>query len=122
MLNPVWKLQQFKTHTKLKLYKSCILSTLLYVWERWRMTEKDISNLSPFHTKNLRKIVRIFWPQKNSNRDLLDKCQQERIEITIARRRWRWIGHIFRKDQGSILRVAVEWLQLQSELIAAMNT
>ena len=28
---------------------------------------------------------------------------------TIARRRWRWIGHILRKDQGSIPRVAVEW-------------
>ena len=28
MLNPVWKSQQYKTHTKLKLYKSCVLSTL----------------------------------------------------------------------------------------------
>ena len=31
------------------------------------------------------------------------------IEITIARTRWRWIGNILRKDQGSIPRVAVEW-------------
>ena len=27
----------------------------------------------------------------------------------MACRRWRWIGHILRKDQGSIPRVAVEW-------------
>ena len=46
--------------------------------------------------------------KKNFNQDLLDQCQQESIEIKIARRRWRWIGHISRKDQGSILRVAVE--------------
>ena len=70
---------------------------------------KDISKLSSFHTKNLRKIVRIFWPQIISNQDLFDEYQQESIETTIARRRWRWIGHILRKDQGSIPRVAVEW-------------
>ena len=52
-----------------------------------------------FHTKNLRKIVRIFWPQIISNQDLFGECQQESIETTIARRRWRWIGHILRKDQ-----------------------
>ena len=109
MLSPVWKSQQYKTHTKLKLYKSCVLSTLLYGSECWRITEKDISKLSSFHTKNLRKIVRIFWPQIISNQDLFDECQQESIETTIARRRWRWIGHILRKDQGSIPRVAVEW-------------
>ena len=45
----------------------------------------------------------------NFNKDLFDECQQESIETTIARRRWRWIGYILRKDQGSISRVAVEW-------------
>ena len=107
MLSPVWKSQQYKTHTKLKLYKSCVLSTLLYESGCWRVTEMDLSRLSSFHTKNLRKIVRIFWPQIISNQDLLDECQQESIEITIARRRW--IGHILRKNQGYIPRVAVEW-------------
>ena len=109
MLSPVWKSQQYKTHTKLKLYKSCVLSTLLYGSKCWRMTEKDISKLSSFHIKNLRKIVRIFWPQIISNQDLFDECQQESIETTIAHRRWRWIGHVLHNDQGSIPRVAVEW-------------
>ena len=72
------------------------------------MTEKDISKLSSFHTKNLRKNVRIFWPQIVSNQDLYNELQ-ESIATTIARKRWRWIGHILRKDQGSIPKVAVEW-------------
>ena len=70
ILSPVWKSQQYKTHTKLKLYKSCVLSTLSYGSESWRMTEKDTLKLSSFHTKNLRRIVRIFWPQTISNQDL----------------------------------------------------
>ena len=38
MLSPVWKSQQYKTHTKLKLYKSCVVSIVLYGSECWRMT------------------------------------------------------------------------------------
>ena len=57
----MWKSQQYNTHTKLKLYhKSCVLSTLLYGSGCWHMTENGLSKLSSFHTKNLRKIFRIF--------------------------------------------------------------
>ena len=45
MHSPVWKSQQYKTHTKLKLYKKNILSTLLCGSECWRITEKDLSKL-----------------------------------------------------------------------------
>ena len=109
ILNHVCKSQQYKTHTKLKLYKSCVLSTLQYGSECWRLTEKDLSKLISFHTTNLRKIVRMFWAQIISNQDLQDQCGQGSIQITIARRRWRWVGHVLRIDQGSIPRVAVGW-------------
>ena len=68
-----------------------------------------IETRKPTHQRQGNEIVRIFWPQIISNQDLFDEYQQESIETTIARRRWRWIGHILRKDQGSIPRVAVEW-------------
>ena len=108
MLNPVWKSQQYKLNTKLKLYRSCVLSTLLYGSECWRMIENDLCRLSSFHTKSLRKIARIFWPRYISNEDLLEQCQQETMETIIIRRRWRWIGHVLRKEQDAIPRVAVQ--------------
>ena len=86
MLNPVWKSQQYKLNTKLKLYRSCVLSTLLYGSECWRMIESDLCKLSSFHTKSLRKIARIFWPRYVSNEDLLEQCQQETMETIIIRR------------------------------------
>ncbi|KAK3788202.1 hypothetical protein RRG08_016604 [Elysia crispata] len=109
MLNLVWKSQQYKLNTKLKLYRSCVLSTLLYGSECWRMIESDLCKLSSFHTKSLRKIARIFWPRYISNEDLLEQCQQETMETIIIRRRWRWIGHVLRKEQDAIPRVAVQW-------------
>ena len=71
--------------------------------------EKDLSKVLSFHTKNLQKIVRIFWPQKKFKSGPSRSMTYESIQITIERRRWRWIGHRLRKDQGSTPRVAVEW-------------
>ena len=106
-LNAVWRSSQYSIKTKLKLYQSCVLSTLLYGSECWRITEHDLAKLSSFHTTSLRKIRRIFWPRTISNRDLLAQCQQENIETIIARKRWRWIGHVLRKDANSITKLAI---------------
>ena len=45
MLSNVWRSQQYSTNTKLKLYRSCVLSTLLYGSECWRITENDLSKI-----------------------------------------------------------------------------
>ena len=56
MLNNMYSSSQYSTKTKLKIYQSCVMSTLLYGSECWRMTECDITKLSDFHTMNLRRI------------------------------------------------------------------
>ena len=109
MLQAVWKSSQYSTKTKLRLYQSCILSTLLYGSECWRMTESDLNKLSTFHTKNLRRILCIFWPQTISNQDLLTCCNQESMENTIMQRRWRWIGHVRHREQDNITCTALHW-------------
>ena len=63
-LRSVWRSASYSTKTKLRIYQSCVLSTLLYGLECWRMTKQDLSKLASFHTANLRKILRIFWPRK----------------------------------------------------------
>jgi len=73
------------------------------------MLESDLGKLSTFHTKSLRKILRIFWPQTISNKDLLSWCEQEGMGTIIMQRRWRWIGHVIRKDNESITKTALYW-------------
>ena len=48
---------QYSTRTKLRIYQSCIRTTILCGSECWRMTEH----------KSLRRIIRIFWPRKMSS-------------------------------------------------------
>ena len=85
------------------------MSTLLYGSECWRMTESDITKLSVFHTKNLRRILQIFWPNTISNPQLLACCNQDSMETIIMGRRCRWIGHVTRREQDNITRTAPHW-------------
>ena len=59
-LNAVWRSLQYSIKTKLKLYHSCVLSTLLCGSECWRMTKHDLAKLSSFHMTSLWKIQCIF--------------------------------------------------------------
>jgi len=56
-----------------------------------RMLEDDRkrtqSNSQYFHTKSLRRIMPIFWPNTISNEDLLRQSNQESISTILIRRR-----------------------------------
>jgi hypothetical protein len=108
-LNPIWRSRQYGRDTKIKIYQSCVIPVLLYSSECWRMTKSDSMKLAAFHTRCLRKICRIFWPNKISNENLFKITRQEDIRTTIKRRRWRWIGHAMRRDRDNIARTALTW-------------
>ena len=109
MLNNVWKSSQYNTKTKLRLYKSSVLSTLLYGSECWLMTENYLNKLSTFYTKSLRRILQIFWPETISNQHLLARCNQDSMGTIIMLRRWKWIGHVTRREPRNISRTALYW-------------
>jgi len=92
----------------MKLYHSWVLTTLLYGSECWRLTEKDLSKLSTFHTKSLRRILRIFWPNVISNKDIFESCETEPTATILMRRRWRRIGHVTGQE-ASIAKTALHW-------------
>ena len=58
-LSKIWNSNKIKRTTKLKLYKSLVLSVLLYGSETWKMTKGDERKLNTFQTKCLRRIMMI---------------------------------------------------------------
>ena len=66
------------------------------------------------HKKNsvnrcLRYILRIWWPNIISNKDLWKATRQEDINLEIRKRKFRWIGHTLRKEYGEITKAALHW-------------
>ena len=111
-LKPVWKSNAYSRATKLRIYKSNVLPVLLYGAECWRMTAKDLSRLSTFHTTCLRRIMRFSWPNRISNSYLLEATKQEpmnNILKHVKRKRWRWVGHTLRMEPSAHARIALTW-------------
>ncbi|KAK2161017.1 hypothetical protein NP493_1608g00023 [Ridgeia piscesae] len=57
-----------------------------------------MAKIDAFHNGCLRKICRIFWPNKIYN-----------VELEIQRRRLRWLGHVLRMPKENIPKVALRW-------------
>ena len=80
-----------------------------YDSETWRSTKLLTKKLQTFINKCLRKILNIHWPEVISNEELWERTQQIRIDESIIRRKWKWIGHALRKPENNITRCALEW-------------
>ena len=57
----------------------------------------------------LRKILKLKWTDKIRNEQLWERIGQVPIQTEIGIRRWKWVGHTFRKGKNSITRQALQW-------------
>jgi hypothetical protein len=62
-----------------------------------------------FVNRCLRYILRIWWPNIISNKDLWRVTDQGDINLEIRKRKFRWIGHTLRKEDGEISKAALLW-------------
>jgi len=75
-LNPFGRFRTYSKHTKLRIFKSCVISILLYGTGMWRVTSTDMECLDVFHRKCLRRILGIFWPYTISNHELYERARE----------------------------------------------
>ena len=68
-----------------------------------------VTKLQTFINKCLRRILKVYWPETIRNIDLWERTDQEPVEISMKRRKWRWIGHTLRKPANNITRQALDW-------------
>ena len=108
-LNKVWNSKNLSVKTKLRLFKSNVLSVLLYGAETWFLNKTQVSKLQTYINKCLRRIHKIFWPNTITNKELLERSDMIDIKSTIKQRKWRWLGHTLRKSPDDITRQALRW-------------
>ena len=108
-LHNIWKSSKTSKKTKIRLFKSSVLSVLLYGSESWKVTTAVTSKLDTFQTRCLRRILKIYWPNTISNEELYRRTNTTPLSLEIKKRRWSWIGHILRMHPDAIPRVALRW-------------
>ena len=94
--------------TKLRIFKAYLESVFLYNSELWCMTKSISDQIDTFHRKQLRKVLRIFWPKIITNKELYERTGQIPWSKTIFKRRMKWLRHLLRLPKLTPARIALD--------------
>ncbi|BHF85873.1 hypothetical protein SprV_1002904700 [Sparganum proliferum] len=94
----VWNRHGLQLTTKLKMYKTVILPTLLYGAETWTVYTKQARRLNHFYLSFLRRILRLDWQDRIPDTDVLERTRILSIYAMLRQMHLRWNGHLVRMD------------------------
>ena len=109
LLNKLWRSREISTRTKVRLFNTNVKSVLLYGSETWRTTVRSDLKIQSCLNNFLRRILRIWWPDKIRNEDLWERTDQIPPTLQVKKKKWTWVGHVIRKHPSSITRQALKW-------------
>ena len=98
----VWDNKHLTITIKVKVYRTCVISTLLYGSESWAIYAHQERKLQTFHMRCLRRILCITWQDKVTNTGVLVKADIPSMYTLFRQRHVRWIGHVHRMDDERI--------------------
>ena len=82
--------------TKLKVYRSVVLSTLLYACETWAIYQQHAKRLNHFHTSCLRKLLKIKWQGRIPDTEVLKMAVMQSVHTLLKLAQSRWTSHVTR--------------------------
>ena len=87
----------------MKLFKSLVLSILLYGSESWTLTAETTRRIQTFETKSFRRLLGISWADRKTNDFVREQVEtlagpQEPLLAIIKRRKLAWYGHVTRHN------------------------
>ena len=97
-LRPIWRAQNISNQTKIALYKSLVLSIVLYAAETWTLKKRDQRRLLSFEMSCLRRILGISRRDKIRNdcirkqlgleTSIMDRIQRGNLPFTDISSEW----------------------------------
>ena len=69
----------------------------------------SVSQLQVFISSRLRYILKVWWLNRISHKELWTKTKQNEISTTVKRRKWSWIGHTLRKYPTKTTKQALDY-------------
>ena len=99
---------KFPLRMKVKVYRCCVQSAVLYGSEAWCLKENEKAPLR----KTERAMVRAMCGQKVVDRKTTEEQMdilrlRKTIDRLVTANRVRWYGHVLRRDDNSVLKVAL---------------
>ena len=73
------------------------------------MNKSDENKIDVFQSRCLRRIFKIYWRVRITNKEVLKMAEMENLSEDVRRRRWKFIGYIMRKEPNNDCRTALTW-------------
>ena len=122
-LKTIWKSNNIHLTTKMKLYKTLVLSILLYGCESWTLTAEMQRKLQAFENKSYRRMLNVTYLDRitNSaiNEQIVANCgPQEPLITTIKTRILKWFGRTCQNEglSKNILQGSIQGKQMTSKV------
>ena len=80
----IWDRSGIRLDTKLKVYRSVVLPTLLYACETWTVYQRHAKRLNHFHTSCLRKLLKIKWQDRIPDTEVLKRAGMQSIHTVYS--------------------------------------
>nr|VZI47292.1 unnamed protein product [Spirometra erinaceieuropaei] len=93
-----WNRHDLKLSTKLKMYKTVILPTLLYGAETWKLYTRRPRRLNHFHLSCLRRIMSLNWQDRIPDTGVLERTGMLSIYAIMRQILLRWSSHLVCMD------------------------
>ena len=103
----IWRKSKANVKTKIKIYRTLVKSVLIYNYDTWALTKRDLNELDRKHRRQLRSISPGFY--KLSNVKLYEICKEKPISKTMKESRWRIFGHLLRLPLKTPCQKAMQW-------------
>jgi len=96
----IWSDKRLTLDTKLRIYKTLVLSVLLYAADTWTLLPADVWTLDAFHQTCMRQLLGIRWYDRVRNDEVLQRTGLTSLSHLLSRRRISVFGHVARLDDG----------------------
>ena len=92
----IWDWSGIRLDTKLKVYRSVVLPTLLYACETWTVYQRHAKRMNHFHTSCLRKLLNIKWQDRVPDTEVLKRAEMQSVHTLLKLAQLRWTDHVTR--------------------------
>ena len=96
----LWLQQGIKTKTKLRVFSSVIIPTLLYGLECTVLLELEVHRLQTFVMRCLRTILSISTWGNKCNTFIHKAAKQQRVSSLLSQRRLRFVSHLAHMNES----------------------
>ena len=101
-LEKIWK-SKLDRPTKIKFFRACVESILLYGSETWTVTKTFEDRINGCYTQLLRRVLNISWRDHKTNEEVYGEIPP--LANSVRKRRLQFAGHCLRASDQPVSRV-----------------